>query len=87
MNSRSYTILVKSLDELSYWLQQHGQPAYRGKQLHQWLYQKGIRSLEEIYVFPKVWREKLGNYPVGRSKINCRTVSPDATRKYLLSLD
>lgn len=87
MISIDKTLLGKSLEELTYWVQQQGQPAYRGKQLHQWLYQKGARSLEDISVFPKVWRNQLGNYPVGRSKINYRTISPDATRKYLLSLD
>ncbi|MGP0128842.1 MAG: 23S rRNA (adenine(2503)-C(2))-methyltransferase RlmN [cyanobacterium endosymbiont of Rhopalodia musculus] len=87
MISTAETLLGKSLEELTYWVQQQGQPAYRGKQLHQWLYQKGARSLEDISVFPKVLRKKLGNYPVGRSKINYCTISPDATRKYLLSLD
>ncbi|BBA78802.1 ribosomal RNA large subunit methyltransferase N [cyanobacterium endosymbiont of Rhopalodia gibberula] len=87
MISTEGTLLGKSLEELTYWVQQQGQPAYRGKQLHQWLYQKGARSLEEIHVFPKVWRKKLSNYPVGRSTINYRIISPDATRKYLLSLD
>ncbi len=80
------TLLGKSLEELTEWVQQQGQPAYRGKQLHQWLYQKGARSLEEISVFPKIWREQLIDYPVGRSTINYRTIAPDATRKYLLSL-
>ncbi|YAI81336.1 MAG: 23S rRNA (adenine(2503)-C(2))-methyltransferase RlmN [cyanobacterium endosymbiont of Rhopalodia sterrenbergii] len=87
MISTEQTLLGKSLEELTYWVQQQGQPAYRGKQLHQWLYQKGVRSLEDIYVFPKVWRKNLSNYSIGRSKINYRTISPDATRKYLLSLD
>ncbi|WP_267383361.1 23S rRNA (adenine(2503)-C(2))-methyltransferase RlmN [Cyanobacterium sp. uoEpiScrs1] len=87
MISTEETLLGKSLEELTYWAQQQGQPAYRGKQLHQWLYQKGARSLEEIHIFPKTWREKLKNYPVGRSKIKYRTISQDNTRKYLLSLD
>lgn len=86
MISTEETLLGKSLEELTYWVQQQGQPAYRGKQLHQWLYQKGIRSLGEISVFPKIWREQLIDYPVGRSKINYRTIAHDATRKYLLSL-
>ncbi|GBF82420.1 23S rRNA (adenine(2503)-C(2))-methyltransferase RlmN [Aphanothece sacrum] len=80
------TLLGKSLDELTQWVQQQGQPAYRGKQLHQWLYEKGARSLDEISVFPKDWREKLINYPLGRSTIHHRTIALDATRKYLLCL-
>ena len=38
-------LLGASLAELTEWVQQQGQPAYRGQQLHQWIYQKGARSL------------------------------------------
>jgi 23S rRNA (adenine2503-C2)-methyltransferase len=50
---------VQLLTELTEWVQQQGQPAYRGRQLHGWIYQKGARSLSEISVFPKQWREAL----------------------------
>ncbi|GAB4241413.1 MAG: 23S rRNA (adenine(2503)-C(2))-methyltransferase RlmN [Stanieria sp.] len=79
-------LLGKSLTQLTDWVQQQGQPAYRGKQLHQWLYQKGARSLLEISVFPKQWRESMANYPIGRSTIDYRSIAPDRTRKYLLRL-
>lgn len=81
-------LLGKSLPELTEWVQQQGQPAYRGKQLHQWLYQKGARSLAEISVFPKAWREAVAEVAtVGRSTIGFQSVAPDGTRKYLLDLD
>jgi 23S rRNA (adenine2503-C2)-methyltransferase len=80
------TLLAKSLDQLTDWVQEQGQPAYRGKQLHQWLYQKGARSLADISVFPSSWREKVADYPVGRSNIEYQTVAGDRTRKYLLKL-
>ncbi|NBD17381.1 MAG: 23S rRNA (adenine(2503)-C(2))-methyltransferase RlmN [Cyanobacteria bacterium] len=79
-------LLGKSLAELTDWVQEQGQPAYRGKQLHQWLYQKGARSLHEITVFPKQWREDLQAQPIGRSTIAHRSIAPDETRKYLLRL-
>ncbi len=79
-------LLGKSLAELTDWVQEQGQPAYRGKQLHQWLYQKGARSLHEITVFPKQWREDLQGQPIGRSTIAHRSIAPDETRKYLLRL-
>ncbi len=84
--TESDVLLGKSLAELTAWMEEQGQPAYRGKQLYQWLYQKGARSLSEISVFPKQFRESVANYPIGRSKIHFRTVAPDATRKYLLQL-
>jgi 23S rRNA (adenine2503-C2)-methyltransferase len=80
------TLLAKSIDQLTDWVREQGQPAYRGKQLHQWLYQKGARSLGDISVFPKAWREKVADYPVGRSIVEYKTVAPDKTRKYLLKL-
>lgn len=79
-------LLGKSLKELTTWVQQQGQPAYRGKQLYQWLYHQGVRSLEEITVFPKQWRAAMADYPVGRSTIHYLSEAPDQTRKYLLRL-
>jgi 23S rRNA (adenine2503-C2)-methyltransferase len=79
-------LLGKSLSELTDWVQEQGQPAYRGQQLYQYLYQKGARSLTEITVFPQKWRSDLADYPIGRSIIDYRTIAPDQTRKYLLRL-
>ena len=79
-------LLGKSQAQLTQWVQQQGQPAYRGKQLYQWLYQKGARSLNEITVFPKSFRESLADYPIGRSQIQFTSIAPDKTRKYLLRL-
>lgn len=79
-------LLGASLAELTDWIQQQGQPGYRGRQLYQWIYQKGARSLSEITVFPKQWREELKDFPIGRSTIHHRSVAPDDTIKYLLKL-
>lgn len=79
-------LLGASQAELTQWVQQQGQPGYRGKQLYQWLYERGARSLEEISVFPKQWRSQLADFPIGRSQIHHRAVAPDETVKYLLKL-
>ena len=79
-------LLGQSLQDLTTWMQDQGQPAYRGKQLHQWLYHKGVRSLAEITVFPKAWREAHQETNLGRSTIHHRSMSPDGTIKYLLKL-
>ena len=79
-------LLGASLTELTEWVQQQGQPAYRGRQLHQWIYQKGARSLSEITVFSKQWREALIDFPIGRSTLHYRSESPDGTVKYLLRM-
>jgi len=79
-------LLGASLTQLTQWVEQQGQPAYRGRQLHQWIYQQGARSLTEISVFPKQWRESLTDVPIGRSTLHYRSESPDGTVKYLLSM-
>ncbi len=79
-------LLGASLDELTAWVQHQGQPAYRGRQLHQWIYQQGARTLLDISVFPKQWRETLADFPIGRSTIGHRVQAPDGTIKYLLQL-
>lgn len=79
-------LLGKSVSELTTWIQAQGQPAYRGKQLHQWIYQRGARSLGDITVFPKAWREQMQDYAIGRSTIVYRAAAPDETVKFLLKV-
>jgi 23S rRNA (adenine2503-C2)-methyltransferase len=79
-------LLGMSLAELTEWVQTQGQPAYRGKQLYQWIYQQGAKSLADITVFSKQWRETVKDTPIGRSKIHHRSVSNDGAVKYLLQL-
>ncbi len=86
VQSTSKPLLGLSLDELTTWVQQQGQPAYRGKQLYQWIYQKGSKSLSEITVFPKQWRDTVADFSIGRSVLHYRSSAPDKTVKYLLKL-
>ncbi|WP_416667167.1 23S rRNA (adenine(2503)-C(2))-methyltransferase RlmN [Egbenema bharatensis] len=79
-------LLGQSLSDLTDWVQQQGQPAYRGKQLYQWLYQQGARSFADISVFPKPWRKQLAEFPIGRSTLHYRAAAADGTVKYLLRL-
>ena len=79
-------LLGATLAELTAWVQQQGQPAYRGKQLHEWIYQKGVRSLADISVFSKQWRAEVAEIPIGRSTLHYRSVASDDTVKYLLRL-
>jgi 23S rRNA (adenine2503-C2)-methyltransferase len=79
-------LLGASLEELTVWVQQKKQPAYRGKQLHDWIYNKGVRSLNDISAFSKQWRAEVAEIPIGRSTLHYRSVAPDGTVKYLLRL-
>ena len=82
-------LLGRSEAELESWAVAQGQKPFRGRQLHDWLYSKGARSLAEITVLPKVWRESLkeDGVEVGRLKEVHRSVAADATTKLLLSTD
>jgi len=88
-NPTATPLLGQSLPELSDWVKAQGQPAYRGKQLHNWIYDKGARSLDDITVFPKQWRAQMreaGTGTIGRSRIAKRAVASDDTVKYLLQM-
>jgi len=82
-------LLGRTAAELEDWAVSQGQKAFRGRQLHDWLYAKGARSLEEISVLPKAWRSDLVSQgvEVGRLKEVHRSVAADATTKLLLSTD
>ena len=85
----SGALLGRSAAELENWAVAQGQPAFRGRQLHDWIYAKGARSLSEITVLPKAWRSSLGDAgtTVGRLRPIHRSVAADATTKLLLSTD
>ena len=81
------------VEELGQWVQQQGQPAFRARQLHEWIYGRGVRSLAEITVLPKAWRQALAaddaaapqpGASIGRSSELLRSQSRDGTLKLLL---
>ncbi|MFN3360057.1 MAG: 23S rRNA (adenine(2503)-C(2))-methyltransferase RlmN [Pseudanabaenaceae cyanobacterium] len=80
-------LLGKSRSELMAWAVQMGQPAFRGKQVHEWIYGKGVSQLEEISVLPKQWRENLQGVKVGRSQVLHQVRAGDGTEKFLLQLE
>lgn len=62
-----------------------GQPSFRAKQVHRWLYQKGARSYEEMTDLPAALRSRLSDeLPFSYPSVLDRQVSSDGTRKYLL---
>jgi 23S rRNA (adenine2503-C2)-methyltransferase len=80
-------LLGMGLAALQEWAGLQGQPAFRGKQLHDWIYARGARSLEEITVLPKAWREQLAaaGTGLGRSPLLHRSDARDGTTKLLLA--
>ncbi|BEV36651.1 23S rRNA (adenine(2503)-C(2))-methyltransferase RlmN [Synechococcus sp. M16CYN] len=82
-------LLGRSTTELEDWAIAQGQNAFRGRQIYDWIYNKGVKSLTDITVLPKQWRVELDaqNFRVGRLRCIRRFVASDATTKLLLATD
>ncbi len=79
-------LLGQSLAELQQWALSHHQPSYRGRQIYDWIYHKGVRNLGAVSVLPQDWRNAIQDYPVGRSHVAHQSISVDGTIKFLLRL-
>ncbi len=47
------------LDELKEWLQENGEKAFRATQIYEWLYEKRVKTFEEMSNLSKALRDKL----------------------------
>ncbi len=80
-------ILGMTTAELQCFCAELGEPAYRGRQLAEWVYKKGVSSFSEMTNLPTQLREKLSDITSVRcSKIVKSQLSSDGTTKYLLEL-
>lgn len=82
---RARDIRLLDLEELQNLVKELGQPAFRAKQLNEWIHEKNVCSFDEMTNLPVAMREKLSerfsfNVPVELVK----QVSKDGSRKYLL---
>lgn len=82
---RARDIRLLYLEELQNLVKELGQPAFRAKQLNEWIHEKNACSFDEMTNLPVAMREKLSerfsfNVPVELVK----QVSKDGSRKYLL---
>ena len=82
---RARDIRLLNLEELQNLVKELGQPAFRAKQLNEWIHEKNVCSFDEMTNLPVAMREKLSerfsfNVPVELIK----QVSKDGSRKYLL---
>lgn len=83
--TRSRDIRLLTLEELQDLVKELRQPAFRAKQLNEWIHDKNVCSFDEMTNLPAALREKLSerfsfNVPVELVK----QVSKDGSRKYLL---
>ena len=80
-------LLGKNPEELKAAAQAAGLPAFAAKQIAQWMYEKRVRSIDEMTNISKAGREKLAElYDLGVSAPVGVAESSDGTRKYLFQV-
>lgn len=67
-----------TLEELTAWLKEQGEPAFRAKQIFRWLY-RGVTSFDEMSDLSKALRQKLAG--------QCFLTVPKVVRKQVSKLD
>lgn len=77
-----------TLTELTEWIKSVGEPAFRGKQLYQWMHQKLVESLDEMTNLPSVLKEKIRDSAqlTVLKQVQVQISKVDGTRKYLFAL-
>ena len=71
--------------ELSDFVQELGEPAYRGRQLFSAIQRRRVRSYDDITDLPKDFRAKLQERAeISTLKVESRYISTDGTRRYLM---
>jgi len=76
-----------STTELEALLRSEGEPAYRGRQVGEWVYRHHARSFDDMSSIPAGLRAKLaGKYDIGRENLVTVAGSGDGTAKLLLEM-
>jgi 23S rRNA (adenine2503-C2)-methyltransferase len=76
-----------SFNEFEAYLRERKQPAYRARQVWQWLYQKRAASFAEMTNLSAVFREQLAaDFSISRLAVERRADSADGTVKFLFRL-
>ena len=84
MDNHKIPLLGHTLDELKAIAIDNGLPAFAGKQMAVWLYDKHVDTIEEMTNISKSNREKLAQrYEIGAAKFIDAQYSKDGTIKYL----
>ena len=74
-------------DELAAWLVEHGHPAYRAKQLRQWLFEKRAVTFDDMTNLSKPLRTELAaEFQIWTTQVAKHLEASDGTEKLLLEL-
>ena len=87
MEQEKPNILNSSLEELEKWISGHGAEPYRGRQVFQWLYQKGAIGFDEMTDLPAKLRAELkNNFSIHLPSVAGKNEARDGTTKFLFEL-
>src|ERR1700686_3452669 len=87
MNEANQRVLLGlTLRELTDFVEESGQPSYRGRQLFEALYRQRFGSAEQISTLPQEFRQSLGHRgtSLGVPAIEKKFASSDGTVRYLI---
>ncbi len=85
MNNELYTYTV---DDLASLMKEWQQPAFRGKQIHEWIHRHHVSSYSEMTNLPLPLRQRLAERFPDQSLVIAHTsLSKDGSRKYLIRLN
>lgn len=89
MQAKQTTLLGLTLQELTAFAEDAGEPSYRGKQLFEAIYRQRVDSAEQISTLPQGFRSIISDkgMSVGLPRIEKKFVSNDGTVRYLIGLD
>lgn len=80
-------LLGLNMEEMEQFVASIGEKTFRGRQIHQWIYQKEVSSFYEMNNLPRPLRQKLEEIAqISILRVLKQKVSRDGTRKFLLEL-
>jgi 23S rRNA (adenine2503-C2)-methyltransferase len=81
------SIYSLKLDELQEWLKENGEKAFRAGQIYEWLYEKRVKTFDDMSNLSKPLREKLKeNFALTTLSTLIKQESKDGTIKFLFQL-
>ena len=81
-------LLGLDFEELSCFVQEHGQPEYRARQLFEAIYPQRMKMLESVSTLPHQFRARLKErgVDIGQPRVEAKFESTDGTIRYLIAM-
>ena len=85
MTDNRTNLIGMTMDDIKNLIVELDEKPFRAKQLHNWIYARGAKCIDEMTDLSKAFRERLNkSYTVNRPIVTQHQVSSDGTQKWLL---